>query len=126
MMKILPPREDQPRVANWIFVITWLFGGVALMVGLNGGGAEQTALALLIFLLVCGLWLWAVKLSRGKGIGGFVVVGYWLLNVLLAGLLDFQHYVKDAFFWISIAVICCLIVVFVTLNRQANYNAVGE
>lgn len=119
-MEILPSRADQPRVEGWIFVVTWLFGGVALMMGLNGGGAGQTAFALVFFLVVCGLWLWAVKLSRGKGVGGLLVIAYWLLGPAGALLTDFHHFIKDLFFLILTATILCLILAFVMLHRRSE------
>jgi hypothetical protein len=125
-MKILPPRADQPRVAGWIFMFTWLLGGVALVIGLEDDGTVEAVCALLMLLVACGLWLWAVKLSRGKGEGGLVVIAFWLICLAIAVLSDFRHYIKDVFVWVSTGIICCLIVAFVTSYRQTNYNAVAE
>lgn len=118
-MKILPPREDQPRVAAWMFMLTWLFGGVALIIGFEGGTVAETC-AIVIFCFVCALWLWAVKLSRGKGDGGLVVVAFWLLSLAIAALSDFHRYLKDVFFWIATAMTCCLIAAFFMLQRRSK------
>ena len=106
-------------MAAWMFVLAWLFGGVALMIGFDGGAVEETC-AILILCLVCALWLWALKLSWGKGEGGLVVPAFWLIILAIAALGDFHHYVKDVFFWIAAAMTCCLIASFFRLQRRSK------
>jgi len=124
-MEILPSRADQPRFAIWIFVLAWLISAPALLMGLNGGGASQTGFAICMFWIACGLWFWAQRL-RGKSAGGFLVVGFWLLNLIGAALSDFHHYIKDVFFLISVATVFFLIAAAALSTPRANHGVVAE
>jgi hypothetical protein len=124
-MEILPSRTDQPRFAIWIFVLAWLISSPALLMGLNGGGASQTAFAICIFWIACGLWFWAQRL-RGNSAGGFLVVGFWLLDLIGMALSDFHHYIKDVFFLVSLATVVSLVAVAALSMPRANHGAVAE
>jgi hypothetical protein len=124
-METLPSRADQPRFAIWIFVLAWLISAPALLMGLNGGAASQTGFAICMFWIASGLWFWAQRL-RGNSAGGFLVVGFWLLDLIGMALTDFHHYIKDVFFLVSLATVVCLIAVAALSMPRANHGAVVE
>lgn len=67
----------------------------------------EEVLALCVLAVACGAWLWAYKISNFRNRGGFIVIALWMCS-LLVPLLDFRHYIRDPFFWGSVAMLAFL------------------
>ena len=59
-------------------------------------------------------------------VGGFFVVGFWLLDLIGMALTYFHHYIKDVFFLVSLATVVCLVAAAALFMPRANHGAVAE
>ena len=109
-MRVLPTKEERPRVSLWIFFIAWLMGNIALVAGFEAAeGFLDSAIALCVLAVAGGLWWGAYKFSDFRSRGGFVVLGLWLLGTLVP-LRDFHYTIRNPFFWGSTALLSSLLV----------------
>jgi hypothetical protein len=119
-LKLLPSSTDRSRVGGWIFVVAYLAGNSAFMLGLDHEGA--TLFAVCTFAIACALWWMAYRMSlTGKGLSkafGFLVAVFWLLNLIVHPF--FEFYVPGSFFWISAGLLLCLILATVMSEVHAR------
>jgi hypothetical protein len=97
-------------LATLLFLVAWLFGNGALIIGLNGG-ADMFGVS--GFAAASALWWASYKISRsanGRGMTlGVVALTVWMLSLLGALVSAFRHYVADIFFWASTAIFLVLV-----------------
>jgi hypothetical protein len=111
LVKLIPSKQDYPRLGVWTFCIAWLIGNIALIIGFNGGQGKVPAI--FAFVIACitwwgGFWLGGTKGRVGTSVG-FLALSIWILNFLGAMALYFHYYVTDLFFWASASALLLLI-----------------
>ncbi len=110
LLQILPPREDYPRLAIWVFLIAWIVGNGAFVLGLHG--REEGLFAECFFAVACGLWWLGYKLCRSvagwrKGVG-FLALALWAVNLIAALALGFREYITYHFVWVATVILILL------------------
>ena len=108
------------KLATLLFLISLVFGNIALIGGFEDEGGIPAAC---VFAIVCVLWWISYRMScsanrRGMTLG-FVALGLWILNLAGALVSDFHHYVVDHFFWVTTAVLLALVVA-IALSEAAS------
>jgi hypothetical protein len=114
LVRLVPSKQDYPRLGIWTFCIAWLIGNVALIVGFNGGQGKVPAMC--AFVIACLTWWAGFRLggtkSRVGNLVGFFALSIWILNFLGAMVLYFRYYIADVFFWVSASALLVLITTF--------------
>jgi hypothetical protein len=126
-MKISFSNVTRRRLAIGLFIIAWWLGTASLIGGLEAMGGFWS---MAIFATACVLWFRAYVPSGNdagsRSSGGFIVIALWMIHLTGAILLDFRHYIRDAFFLASSGILVLLVGATVLSAPRANHGAVAE